>query len=510
VERSAVGWVVGVGGLVVLAALLGGGWLFYSVEEVPTDGPVAAGTASGPSDDGEAPKGRRRKRKADAEAPKAADGAAAPAEIHDQPIPGVEGRVAPPAGAPNVVLVFGCTVRRDQITPYGGPESTTPYLDRFARSGVLFTDAVGSSTWTLESSAAVITGLPALSLGLPDPEPGVDRRALPPEAVTLAERLVARGYAAVGVTANPNLNEEFGLAQGFDRYRDTAGKAFSPQGRAWGDDVVAAALALVDGARAETDRPLYVRATFIDAHLPRGVLPEDLAAVADASVPPAVVEYRAALRRLDRALQRLDEGLQARGLTPENTVYVFVADHGEGLDFPAHHRDGHGMTTFPSVAEISWIVRGPNIPAAGRVDGLASHEDLVPTVLGLAGLGAAEGSTGSDWSALVKAGSGVTSRQTAFTSSWFHGANIAAAWTSGRQCQVDYGSVRDAKGQQVSGCYDRKSDPALTTPIEAPELLAELEGWRQARLAEFEKWPGVVVGARDDTEQQLEVLGYAE
>ena len=41
-------------------------------------------------------------------------------------------RVDPIPDGPNVVLIIGCTVRKDQITPYGGPEGLTPFLDGMA------------------------------------------------------------------------------------------------------------------------------------------------------------------------------------------------------------------------------------------------------------------------------------------------------------------------------------------------------------------------------------------
>ena len=55
--------------------------------------------------------------------------------------------------------------------------------------------------------------------------------------------------------------------------------------------------------------------------------------------------------------QSLDEALVARGLTEENTVFIVVGDHGEGLSYPKHHGKGHGNYLYPSTTEVPWVVR---------------------------------------------------------------------------------------------------------------------------------------------------------
>ena len=78
----------------------------------------------------------------------------------------------PRTEAPNVVVVVGCTVRRDQTTPYGGPDGTTPFLTSLAAGGARFEDALATSSWTREAVAGLLTGAPAASWGLPDPRYG--------------------------------------------------------------------------------------------------------------------------------------------------------------------------------------------------------------------------------------------------------------------------------------------------------------------------------------------------
>ena len=412
---------------------------------------------------------------------------------------------------PNVVLVIGCTVRRDQTSPYGGPEQTTPFLAEVAAKGVRFNDAIGASTWTREASAAILTGQHALSLGLPEPSRRPSQRVLPPEALMLAEILRDAGFHTVGQTANPNLNQAYGMAQGFEVYGDTALKGFALRNKLYGEDVVDALLEAVDQRDAEARRrPLFLQAVMIDAHTPRSVEAAEKRLFHEDGVSPLVRDYRALLRRLDDAVRRLDEGLRERGLG-HDTLFVFVTDHGEGLKMPEHHRGGHGKMAYPSTSAVAWLLRGPGLPAGHTVEGLASQVDVLPTILGLLGLPLPANIAGVDHSDAVRGRASATGRQRAFTSSWFHGANISAIWSDELQCQRDHGSVGTEDFPLREGCFRRRSDPHFEQPpFDDEGLLAELAGWRAARVAEFETWDVQEAEPAETTRSQLEALGYVQ
>jgi arylsulfatase A-like enzyme len=83
---------------------------------------------------------------------------------------------------------------------------------------------------------------------------------------------------------------------------------------------------------------------------------------------------------IERALQALDDA----GLA-ENTLVVFLADHGE---YGAAHG---GMmekwyTAYQEALHVPVLVRTPGTDGLRRVDALTSHIDILPTVLGLAGV----------------------------------------------------------------------------------------------------------------------------
>lgn len=417
--------------------------------------------------------------------------------------PGSVSTAEAPEGAPNLVLVIGCTVRRDQLAPYGGLPAATPHLQRLAEGGAVFEDVVAAAPWTKASATAILTGHHAISVGMVEPAHSRNELVLDERVPTLAERLAARGYRTVGATGNPNLNRAFGLGRGFDEYRDGVEIETT---KALGTDLVAGVLA--DLRATDDGRPFFAQLTLVDAHAPRDVSYPDLKAWAGPGVPRGLAAYRATLHEVDRALGALDAGLRELGVA-DRTIVLLVADHGEGLGVPKHHGKAHGSKVFPTTISVPWVAWGPGIAAGHRISGLASHVDIVPTVLGLLEAPADPALTGSDWSAQLSGASDRTTRTRAFSDTWFYGKSRAAVWTSERQCQHDFGSGRE--GDMVDGCHDRAADPEFRHPFEDRALEAELVAWRKARVAELEAWgpvqrvePDAALGA------QLEALGYRE
>lgn len=84
-----------------------------------------------------------------------------------------------------------------------------------------------------------------------------------------------------------------------------------------------------------------------------------------------------------RVLRRL-----AASRFADDTVVVYTSDHGDMLG--AHggmHQKWHNV--YDESWRVPLLVAGPGIPAGRRVDRPTSHVDLLPTLLGLAGLDAA-------------------------------------------------------------------------------------------------------------------------
>jgi len=397
-----------------------------------------------------------------------------PELVHAGSIP--PDRPAAPAGAPNVVVFIASTQRRDQWTPYGGPDVTTPFLAARAKEGVRMDDALSVAVDPRASTAAIVTGMYPHRVGAVSLVHDQADDPIPPSVTTLAERFANAGWFTVGATALQALNDRVGAAQGFDWYRDSQPFGFTLDQRIDGTVLVQKALERVAARTGEeASRPLYLQVAVVDSHKPFKVPPAEFQAFEGAD--HAIAPYRATVRRVDTAVQRLVEGLAARGVTADNTLFVVLADHGEGLEMPPHHRKQHGLVLYESVVRIPWIWWGKGVPHGRATKALASQVDLVPTVLALAGLPApTETLDGVDLSGVVRGGTSTSPRTQAYADTLFEGAHRASIWTSEMECQEDFGSsLPEEENDFENACFDRASDPDFTHAITDKKLMAALE-----------------------------------
>jgi len=122
----------------------------------------------------------------------------------------------PPAERPNVVLIVVDTLRADVLGCYGDPHGLSPAIDRLARDGVVFADAVCPSPITGPSHAALMTSRLPSELGVV-----VNSTcALPPSIPVLAELMADAGYDTGATVAIGPLMARWGFDRGFSSYDD--------------------------------------------------------------------------------------------------------------------------------------------------------------------------------------------------------------------------------------------------------------------------------------------------
>jgi arylsulfatase len=103
----------------------------------------------------------------------------------------------------------------------------------------------------------------------------------------------------------------------------------------------------------------------------------------DAQLRRQRAHYLANVTMIDEQIGRLIDALERRGVL-DDTVIVFTSDHGDAL---GDHGHSQKWTMYEPSVHVPAIVWGPGRVEAGRrLDGLASHMDLGPTLLELAGL----------------------------------------------------------------------------------------------------------------------------
>ena len=363
---------------------------------------------------------------------------------------------------PNLLLITIETFRADRMHANGYPRLTTPNLDRLARQGVNFEQAVAQAPFTLPSIATVMTGLtPPLHRVRNHPA------SLPPEVDTIAERLSASGYKTAAMTRHSWLRRKSGFDQGFDEYHNNKFSA--------GLDARSLSLAASDWLHANGDQPFFLWVHFIDPHFPytpgypystlyapehqedsqvehlKSLLERDLGdeflptPYADLSGGPyldLVLRYypdNAAL--LDFALRRRPRGEiffgqaqypeesleEVRDLYDGSLVYTddnlgrilavvdeleltddtlvaVVGDHGEALGEHGLYFT-HDFSLYDEMLRVPLVIRMPGrIPAAAVVEQQVRLLDLAPTFLELLGVDPLRDIEGVSLAPLVEGG----------------------------------------------------------------------------------------------------------
>ncbi len=319
----------------------------------------------------------------------------------------------PPDESPNVLILLMDTLRADHLGYQRYELNTSPNLDAFARENSFLEPFYTVAPWTSPAVASLFTGLYPSSHGvlghpdLLDGETRVEFRMLPESANTLAEFFRSQGYRTAAVSSNPWVLKEFGFDQGFEQFVVLPNKAPA-------EAVNAEAFKYLDSI-SKTKRPFFLYVHYMDCHgmyvppkpynemflpekpqdeqlvLPKNLVPKYLDLVPDGTMTLEylVSQYDGAIRYFDDQFAKILESLKSRGIY-DNTVIVFVSDHGE--EFMEHGALDHGWTLYQEQLSVPFIMK----PAGnekiqwnlhGRVPEII---DIYPTVVAAAGLVCAE------------------------------------------------------------------------------------------------------------------------
>lgn len=307
----------------------------------------------------------------------------------------------------NVIVLVVDTLRADHLGTYGHGRNTSPFVDGLASRGIVFEHAMSTSSFTQESIASLMTGLWPARSG------AVGWGAVPPmELDTLAEHFERAGYRT-GFFSNTETLANPEYAQGFDiRYVREGDWQLSGGGPELSRRVIEFTREFAEDA---TSRPFFVYAHYLDPHAPYEPADEyylrfageklsrplslytnvrrNLRRLLDGGFGPGdprfedlVLRYDAEIASIDEAIEQLVRGLEAAGLA-DSTLLVLTADHGE--EFLEHGYIDHAWSLYDEVLHVPLIVYAKGT-VPGRVDGGVSLVDLMPSLLEIQGLPAAE------------------------------------------------------------------------------------------------------------------------
>jgi len=296
----------------------------------------------------------------------------------------------------NVVLVVLDAARASSFGCYGYGAQTTPEVDRIAADGVVFERAFTPAVYTLGAMSSLWTSQ------YPDRHHAevsyADR--LPPDRLTLAQALTARGVHTAGFVANAMAGTAFGFDRGFSEFTEVF-RLFPDLGsRAEGFRRV-----LPQWLQRHRREPFFAYVHVREPHFPYDPPPpfgarfgpdapldvqqrRDRAWYTDVNqgrIKPSAgqVEH---LRRLydgnlayaDQEVGALRQALQDTGLW-DRTVLVITADHGEQLY--EHGYISHSAQVYEQSVHVPLVVRLPQGrgPRGTRIREMVDLLDLSPT-----------------------------------------------------------------------------------------------------------------------------------
>jgi arylsulfatase A-like enzyme len=426
-------------------------------------------------------------------------------------------------GRKNVLLIVLDTARKASFSGYGYERPTTPNLDRFARRGVVFENAITNSSWTLPSHASIFTGrwCSEHNAGFLDP---LDRRF-----PTLAEALAGEGYETVGFVSNTGCcGRHTGLGRGFLRFEDhpTALELLRLNSLAtrivlgtpnWlirpAENLVGEFLDWHGGR--DRSRPFFAFVNLLDPHFPYRVqdaafdkyasapaeqkrrirdrwanFPEEYHPFEREEIELALDTYDGSIEYMDHHVGRLLDALERSGDLAE-TLVVVANDHGE--HFGEKGLFLHGTSLYRPLIDAPLIVSPPGGRIAeSRVSAPVGLQEIPKTVLTFIGAARAEEFPGESWTHLWEGrGERRLLRSPPIFSQLGEAVNIQGQINSD---SIVYSVVADGYHyiQSHNGrneeIYDFDADPAnelnlIATP-EGREAAARLSAMLEANLAQ--------------------------
>lgn len=394
----------------------------------------------------------------------------------------------------NVILLSVDTLRADHLTPYGYRHDTSPFMaKRFGEHGTLFETLVASDTITNPSHASMFTSLQPVTH-----QTTAGMKMLPQNVATLAEVVRHGGIDTGAVTEDGWLSINFGYGRGFDSFRETKSASVM---LATGQVDVTFANAR-SWLRRNQDKHFFLFLHTFQVHSPYApparyadLFTEHDGKPIDESSPShlrEMADYDREIRYTDDELRGLFESIDELGLA-EDTVFIVTSDHGEA--FLEHGLLEHGGYLTEEMVHVPLMLWGRGIPEGRRIPTLASHVDLMPTILDLLGLRGPALTQGSSLLALLRA-SGIDPALAArplFSESpafWATGPEHSVVGFRGPAYLVRKGSRKLARYPTENGVeyryFDLANDPLEqrdlypTHASEAADLLELLES-NQAR-----------------------------
>lgn len=422
---------------------------------------------------------------------------------------------------PNIIFVFSDQQRYDSMGCVGNTVVQTPHLDRLAAGGVCFERAYSSCPICSPYRGQILTGRYSHTNGVADNEYG-----LFDNQTTLAQALKTAGYATAFVGKwhlgyGPYPQER---RRGFDymaayncqhayyqtSYHENEAGPFDIEGWAPTRETELAMDFIEQHRQEQADKPFGLVLSWGPPHWPYDQYPEELQTYDPASIelPPNVPEQMADFARretahyygnisaLDHEMGRLIACLERAGIA-DDTILCFSSDHGDHLsghgygkpfDQWLHHsKRASKATPYEESIHIPFLLRYPAKVAAGqRSPALLNSVDVMPTLLGLAGVDVPSGVQGQDLSPIALGQDGPEPDSVYLQilgPGWPHRGDWVGFWRGLRTPRWTY--ARWHNNEYGPLLFDNDSDPHQMTDLAGSPEFADAQGQLEQRLRQW-------------------------
>ena len=400
--------------------------------------------------------------------------------------------LVPPATErpPNVVLVITDDQGYGDLRVHGNEMIRTPNLDRLASESVCLTDYHVDPTCS-PTRSALMTGRYSTRTGVWHTIMG--RSLMAPGEQTMAEVFAENGYRT-GMVGKWHLGDNAPCRpqdQGFEHVVWHHGGGVGQGPDYWGNDYFDDTYEVngewrkfsgyctdvwFDQAKEfigrQDDRPFFLYLSTNAPHGPYLVDEKYSQPYEQAGVAKTMAKFYGMITNIDENVGRLRQMLEELGMA-KNTVFVFTTDNGTAAgnargkrqkgSWPGYNAGMRGKkgSVFDGGHRVPFFVHWPDGGLGGgrRVDALAAHIDVLPTLVDLCGL-SWQPRAPLDGASLADALSGVGPAPTGRTM-FVHSQRIEhpRMW---RQCAVMTSRWRLVNGSDL---YDMHADPGQRTPV---------------------------------------------
>jgi arylsulfatase A-like enzyme/Tfp pilus assembly protein PilF len=291
-----------------------------------------------------------------------------------------------PAKLHNIILISIDTCRADYLGCYGYPRDITPNIDDVAQEAVRFEQVISPVPMTLPAHCSMLTGTIPPYHGVHD-----NFQHLAPQHLSIAEVLKAHGFYTAAIISAFVLDSRFGLAQGFDSYKDdlpSSPDLFFYSERHAADTSHLACQWLQEHKK---DQRFFLFLHYYDPHDPY-CPPEPFATTFADSLYAGEIAYT------DHCIGQVLEKLRQLGIY-DSSLIIITGDHGEMLG--EHGENTHGYFVYLSAIRVPLIIKLPGTNKGRRITQPTALIDIMPTVLSLAGIAVPASVQGQDMSGYI-------------------------------------------------------------------------------------------------------------